>query len=370
MTDLGDGYVTSLSQGPRRAAPPARDDTAAIGYVDERSPPGEEVAAPGDEVFAPAAGDGDSDYVDNTIRAGAQSIYGFYNDTLAVAPRGRQDAVVVTPSIEYANADEDLGYDARLAARPAKSNADHSIRVRATRKEPDAPQDDSDVSRSREGIDWNKRYLEILALPETDDILLKEKYERLGALARDFEAVASLTVRTIVDEGSLPALRKSIRAVDPTVVGGLAGGEKYIHHGIFFKMAVDWKGFYGSDEAAGKAASHELNGSARVWAANVHGLRVPLCALLRYRGVRFLAVAILPIDPLETLCWGSTDAGRTARNTDKVLSNRMKVLGKRLNLREHGAGAQEKASLIGPVDGEGHLGKDGNYYLLDLARLV
>ena len=44
--------------------------------------------------------------------------------------------------------------------------------------------------------------------------------------------------------------------------GGIAGGEKYVHRGIFFKLALDEGGLlYGSDEyamKAGNCCSNEL----------------------------------------------------------------------------------------------------------------
>lgn len=37
-------------------------------------------------------------------------------------------------------------------------------------------------------------------------------------------------------------------------LGGQAGGEKYIYHGIIFKFATDWKGLYRGDQYAAKSA--------------------------------------------------------------------------------------------------------------------
>ena len=45
-------------------------------------------------------------------------------------------------------------------------------------------------------------------------------------------------------------------------LGGVAGGKKYLWRGILFKLADGSKGPYGgSDEAAAKAAGHELRGT-------------------------------------------------------------------------------------------------------------
>lgn len=49
----------------------------------------------------------------------------------------------------------------------------------------------------------------------------------------------------------------------------------------------------------------------------------------------------------------------------------MKKVAKRLNLSGHTAGIKETTScfLYSCVDTEGHLGRDGRYYVIDLARL-
>jgi hypothetical protein len=85
-------------------------------------------------------------------------------------------------------------------------------------------------------------------------------------------------------------------------VGGHAGGQKYIYHGILFKFATDWLKLYGSDEYAmyarilvigpffgswcgvftlvhRKAAGLELKGAMRYYLCE--GLSVPLMALVR-----------------------------------------------------------------------------------------
>jgi hypothetical protein len=37
-------------------------------------------------------------------------------------------------------------------------------------------------------------------------------------------------------------------------LGGQAGGEKYIYHGIIFTFATGWKGLYRGDQYAAKSA--------------------------------------------------------------------------------------------------------------------
>jgi hypothetical protein len=66
------------------------------------------------------------------------------------------------------------------------------------------------------------------------------------------------------------------------VVGGIAGGEKYVSAGIFFKLSRDWKGIYGSDCHAIKAAELELKGTMALLDCRVNGLHFPMMALIRF----------------------------------------------------------------------------------------
>lgn len=62
----------------------------------------------------------------------------------------------------------------------------------------------------------------------------------------------------------------------PKRLGGVAGGKKYLWRGILFKLADGSQGPYGgSDEAAAKAAGHELRSASKTHAATVVLLRQP-----------------------------------------------------------------------------------------------
>ena len=66
---------------------------------------------------------------------------------------------------------------------------------------------------------------------------------------QDFIYSARAYGKIIISEAFLPDDQKTIR---PSLVGGQAGGDKYIVHNILFKFAVDSKKFYGSDAYAAK----------------------------------------------------------------------------------------------------------------------
>lgn len=84
-------------------------------------------------------------------------------------------------------------------------------------------------------------------------------------------------------------------------------------------------------------------------------------------------MAATPLVPIgsSTLVYGSDDGGRSVQTRDPVFSQRLEPALARLKLKPHLVGREEnELKLIrGPIDLEGHLGRDGRYYLCDVARL-
>ncbi len=106
-------------------------------------------------------------------------------------------------------------------------------------------------------------------------------------LNRDFVSIAKTYAQTIISEYFLHTKDKSIVAKN---IGGLAGGQKYIWRGILFKMADGSSGPYnGSDEAAAKAAGHDLKGTINYFNSGVKELHFPLMILIDYKGFRMTA---------------------------------------------------------------------------------
>jgi hypothetical protein len=118
-------------------------------------------------------------------------------------------------------------------------------------------------------------------------------------------------------------------------VGGVAGGEKYILNGIFFKFSKDFHNIYGSDEMSMKSSNNELNGIRfyyewRKKNKNIKladKLRVPLTALIDFRGWRVSAISLLPIGK-NTLKYGSGDGGVTVKKDIPELNDIMFAAGK------------------------------------------
>jgi hypothetical protein len=87
-------------------------------------------------------------------------------------------------------------------------------------------------------------------------------------LATDFVHTAKSLGKIIISEKFIPREKRTIR--EHCNVGGIAGGEKYIHHGILFKFAYDRHNIYRTDHNAMKAAGHELKGVMRYGALHTH----------------------------------------------------------------------------------------------------
>ena len=100
-------------------------------------------------------------------------------------------------------------------------------------------------------------------------------------------------------------------------------------------------------------------------------LHFPFMCLVDYRGYRLICMSVLPIDSDRSLVYGSDDGGQTVHTAEghEELREKIREIGKRLKLKEHGVGKGGKSQVIGPGDMEVHVGSDGKYYLLDLARL-
>eukprot|EP00029_Vermamoeba_vermiformis_P008257 TRINITY_DN3807_c0_g1_i2.p1 TRINITY_DN3807_c0_g1~~TRINITY_DN3807_c0_g1_i2.p1 ORF type:complete len:963 (+),score=137.13 TRINITY_DN3807_c0_g1_i2:44-2932(+) len=183
----------------------------------------------------------------------------------------------------------------------------------------------------------------------------------------DFRDFACDIVKMIIDEAYLPVDQKTIKPID---IGGVAGGEKYLHGGVFFKFAVDTHNIYGSDAFALKAASREIQGLKCIYHSHVDGLNIPIMYLIDYRGFRMIATPYSPIGS-HTLTYGSADGGQTIVKIDKEINRKMKEFGIRTNLKAHYVGIRPPKKIYGPADLEVHLMEEtGMALVIDTARVL
>lgn len=195
----------------------------------------------------------------------------------------------------------------------------------------------------------------------------------LSTYCNQFLEAAKTAALVIFSEMDRPSHERTIQ---PVSVGGVAGGTKYIHKGIFFKLVADveidrGRWLYGekgpSLELANKAAGNDLRG-ANFYLNNFLALglpvAVPLQVLLDYHGYRLIAMPILPLTK-TTLVYGSDDAGVNVHNSHPPMNIAMRLAALHMHLKAH---VVRDTELHAAGDVEGHVGTDGRMYLLDLAR--
>lgn len=199
-----------------------------------------------------------------------------------------------------------------------------------------------------------------------------EAYSDLICLIEDFLSAAQSYGRIIISEAHLPPEQKTVQ---PTRIGGVIGGQKYLVHGILFKFSTDCMNIFGgtddADAISAKISGHELKGLLACMNCAPADLSLPLIALVDYKGFRLIAMSQLPISQ-ETLAVGSGDGGITVVSRNAVLSEKMSQMGRSLNLKGHLVGASQEGSefLYTPVDLEGHVGRDRAFYLCDFSRMM
>ncbi len=169
----------------------------------------------------------------------------------------------------------------------------------------------------------------------------------------------------IIDELHLPLDQRTY--VPAKSVGGIAGGEKYIINGIFFKIARDVRGIYGGDEFSMKSCSLERTGNLAYLSLSLPKLRVPLSTLIDYLGYRVLATSLLPLST-NSLVYGSPDGGDTVLFKSPTCNALMREAGRRLNLKGHFGGRDRTKPIYACTDIEVHTGRDDQFYIIDAAR--
>ncbi len=102
-------------------------------------------------------------------------------------------------------------------------------------------------------------------------------------LVKEFTEIAEVIAQIIVDELHCPVAEKLI---PPTQLGGMAGGEKYLSHGILFKFAIDSRGLYNGDEFAMKATQVRVSFTFRRF--NIDQINLVLMCAARDQGTHGL----------------------------------------------------------------------------------
>jgi len=197
-------------------------------------------------------------------------------------------------------------------------------------------------------LDWNENYQ--AAITTGNWPVLKE-------LVQEFTHLAIRHAQILVEEIGLDP---SMRTITPILAGGVAGGEKFLVHGLLFKFALDVGDIYGGDDENAKtSAGHELKGlnafmeasgafdpqkyyhveAFDVSSNNAEPLFFPLQCLIDYRGYRLIASTLLPIENQKSLVYGCADVNRSfsVKNgvncNDLPASKTLTRIGKIMNLK-------------------------------------
>lgn len=232
------------------------------------------------------------------------------------------------------------------------------------------------------GRNWTRDFYTVQSTisKSGDNLDTVEVMDQLTMMTENFTNDAIAYGSIIIREQKLPVAQKTIK---PVGVGGIAGGQKFIHEGIFFKFPTNEQDLYGNLENAMRGAGHEMKGLTGLinWelkTIGLHTIKFPLTAIIDYYGYRLVATAVLPLSS-KTMVIGSGDAGASVfdgRENNRVSSQRLANLiqdwGKYLNVAPHDFRCRGFGNKIVKVsvcfDLEGHVGTDGNFYLCDFAR--
>eukprot|EP01091_Cochliopodium_minus_P007159 TRINITY_DN17083_c0_g1_i1.p1 TRINITY_DN17083_c0_g1~~TRINITY_DN17083_c0_g1_i1.p1 ORF type:complete len:687 (-),score=160.04 TRINITY_DN17083_c0_g1_i1:2014-4074(-) len=213
-------------------------------------------------------------------------------------------------------------------------------------------------------VNWNRLFQQLISLEIKNQKEKIQKSFNLSLLIKKFLDDSIPIAKTIINERFFDEKRKTIFTSNS---GGIAGGEKYIVKGIFFKFAEDSHGIYGGDSFAIKVAGRELNSLKALFKyiqkTNTN-LMVPLMVTIQYKGYRLIASSLLPLSG-KSLVYGSADGGKTVHKSDIEMNKVMEITAKYFNLKEHTVSGKK---IMMPADIEGHRGTDGNMYILDTAR--
>ena len=189
-----------------------------------------------------------------------------------------------------------------------------------------------------------------------------EPQDDTEGLMEDFQHTAELYGKIIVSEKQLQPRYKTIKTATEKL-GGLYGGEKYLHHGLLFKFS--------EHRDARKAPSHELKALRKVGEISKKSkglLHTPLFTVIHYKGFTISAQTVVPINQ-KTLVYGSSNGGDTVVNEDSNVHRIVCRSFKEIGLVAHLSGITNRQTICGPADMEVHRGNDGRLWVIDLHRL-
>eukprot|EP01129_Flabellula_baltica_P004914 TRINITY_DN1743_c0_g1_i2.p1 TRINITY_DN1743_c0_g1~~TRINITY_DN1743_c0_g1_i2.p1 ORF type:complete len:433 (+),score=69.11 TRINITY_DN1743_c0_g1_i2:763-2061(+) len=205
--------------------------------------------------------------------------------------------------------------------------------------------------------------------------------ESLETLRTNFRRTAERYAKLIIEEFNLPNNEKILKPVD------LSGNaDKFIAGGMLFKVSEDFQtrsrryifsGLLRPDHLiATKISNNELV-AYRALSEYIQNnpdciINIPMFCTVKYLGYLISAVSLCPINS-KTLVYGSSNALRNVQSGEEFpdLLASIDSIANHFNLMEHPVKERSTQNIIQlrfAGDVEVHLGTDGHFYMLDLAR--
>ena len=182
---------------------------------------------------------------------------------------------------------------------------------------------------------WNAQFQSLFDDPAATPIDRQYRTERLNNLIASFKSHALKIAQVIVAEMHLKPARKQVR---PMNVGGIMGGEKYIHSNILFKFASlsekTQDMFQHDEQLAQKSAANEIRAMNNIIDTNVAHLHITLTAMFYIHGRCVIATALAPLKGQETLAYGSCDAAKHIAKKEGI-AGVIHKLAEKLRLKPH-----------------------------------
>eukprot|EP00941_MAST-03F_sp_MAST-3F-sp1_P004165 g4165.t1 len=232
---------------------------------------------------------------------------------------------------------------------------------------------------------WVERFYHASNMPERTPEEKYVKYKEIHLVIDLFVSAAETHAKKIIKEFFMPRSEKLAKAFEVKKGDGERFvREKFMFHGIRFKVLLDYSGVYnGNDQAAMKMGGAELRATMAYYRCRVPKLRVPLQCVVDFLGFRVLCSAVVPIvhedrdkkgklrGLEERLVYGSTDRGFHCCMKSADGQECLRQAAAQLNIKEHqvkGRDDMMTCYAFAPFDARLYEGTDGNFYLLNPGR--
>jgi len=208
---------------------------------------------------------------------------------------------------------------------------------------------------------WNGELQRLYDKPVFNPHEIKEANNEKDKLLQDFASFSAAVAQELVAQLSKPRAQWKIQPLREQL--GFAGGEKFIVGQLFCKFARDDKNIYGSNELAIKMAKNEIRNANAVLQLGIFQLHFSLTACHRVQGHAVVTTAIIPIDPRQSLVYGSNDGGRSIVRRNTVMIDLVERVASSLGLLSHALrGHKPEMKLSIGADCEGHVSsEDGRH---------